>query len=228
MERIQTYVEEEIEEAIATLSKEWGISKSEVAADAISTYLAMHKQELPDYLKAEAINKYVRKQNKHKVREIHFRNNVRDTLDEWLDKPFPPDEEKLRYGYINSLHEQIDKEFCGEFDDELHAAVEQETERYLTLRMVEMEDPTTFGEEEYKEAVRYALTHVKSERWDLAVEYCERLAESGKLPDTMMAIDMVNDVKEANKETEKGEKSWEEEWEEKVGRMLGYEYSSVE
>lgn len=205
MGRISARLSEALTDGIYEIADEFSITKTEVISDAVRTYLNLHKEELPEHLTKDVTHEKIVSENRHRMRRLTFKSRVQEKLEEMLDKPFPPEPDKVKEEYIESLQRAIDQEY-QKYSDEYSEFLDDRI-RWYRLRHPECGR----DEGDYQKLLNFGSYHLQQNDRHKAKEMVAKWQKSGKLPETKTTERVMNDIEQAREN-----EAWKNQWDSAV------------
>jgi len=191
-------------DAIATEAE--ATNRSELIRDAISKQVQEHKDEAPQWAVAESAHDRKRRQNRPRLREMHFKQRIheyaRDCLFDDLGrmKRHPPSPSKFRAYYGEMVREEVKDEY-PENEDEYIEHLEE------TLDWYELMHPDASIGGPKQQAIALVRHHMEHENRDSAREIAEQSAQNTDAT----KHELLDEARERKADTD-----WRHQWDEAV------------
>lgn len=189
---IQCRVETEVWESFKELSDRYDCARSKLVRPALLGFLDQHKEELPDWLKAEIGYKNSQLRNNAAKRQAHLESNVRETADDFLDKTpaMPPD--RFERVYVDDWRDKVKETHSHNVQEKLDF-LDKELERYS------LKHPSTsvvLDQEDYDSMIEDMAYYFRRGMSGDVEEQVREMVKNGSLPDTMTASRVMEDIRE--------------------------------
>ena len=198
-------------EGLAELKRQTGMNKSEIVRGALSKFIASwdDMEEIPEWITNEASHDRIIRENRHKMRAMHLKQNVYEYLlhscltgEDGKIARYPPSPEKVRENYGESVREQIDEEF-DQYADEYHRHLEMMLDWYEVVHP----DTHTGADGLVQQTVFWLRWHGE----EVARKFLDECEQRGEIPKRVTIHDILDEARDQKRTSD-----WKAEWDDSI------------
>lgn len=209
--RFTVSVDEALADATDELVQSSDVNRSELVGIALRRLVREWEDDLPEWVQKEVTHADLVKKNRPFIREMHFKQNVRDYLvqncllnERNNPAKFPPHPDKVRDRYADSLKDEIDQtdmEYADEYKEHLESQ----------MRWYEAVHPDTGGSTTTEGIISMVEYYMREEGEGEAREFLRMCSERGKIPSGQNQHQILDEARDRIRN-----KQWKFEWEDSV------------
>lgn len=200
MSKISVRLPDEMIEAIGEIMDQYNLrNRSRLVRSALREYLLdAPEEDLPVWVVKEMEHTRIVEENNWLARAANFEQRSYEKLRGMLldengeEKKFPPSPEKVERAYVESWRREIDREVPEEWQDEYHDHIDA----IMAWYSAHHPEPTEEAEKDWDEMVEQVALFGRMVRWDMAVEYAERMEKNGHIEESTRLVDAAREKTE--------------------------------
>lgn len=210
MARITFRCDEHHKEGLQAIAERWDVSLSDMMRGATIDFIMENPDAVPEWVQKDVAHEDILRRNRNEMRTMHFRQRVWEyvvntlTNDNGEVAKFPPDPEKVRKHYGESVKEEIRKTH-DEYKDEYIDHV------MYCLDWYELMHPDTDTGSKTEEVRALATFYFKQGQEGKARRVVNDAADDGVLPPEVSVHDVLDQAR-----MDSHNESWKHKWDDAI------------